>query len=127
MSATAQQDPDSTTAAAPVIKQAAVSATAAKDAQAAKLAAIAEAGKFRSTAGTLTGGAWVSGWCGSGDTCRDGKIAAGADGPRHRCLGVGENGAKVTPRYLFCACSCHRTNPAAVPVPTDSPTGAAGA
>lgn len=129
MSTTTQQD--STTAAPePVIKQAAVSATAAKDAQAAKLAAIAEAGKFRSTAGTLTGGAWVSGWCGPGDTCRDGKIGAGADGPQYRCLGVGENGAKVTPRYLFCACSCHRTNPAAVPVPTDSltdsPAGATG-
>lgn len=109
---------DAPAEAAPVIKQAAVSATASKDAQAAKLAAIAEAGKFRSTGRALTGGAWVSGWCGPDEGCRDGKLDATGK-PRQRCLGIGENGVKVTPRYLFCACICHRTNPAAVPVPTD--------
>lgn len=105
--------------AAPIIKQAAVSPTSKHDAQAAKLAVIAEAGKFRSTKGPLSGGAWVSGWCGAGESCRDGKVDPNSAKPRHRCLGVGENGAKVTPRYLFCACACHRTNPAAVPVPSD--------
>lgn len=109
--------PEPVAEAVPVIKQSAVSATAAKDAQAAKLAAIAEAGKFRSTGRNLTGGAWVSGWCGSGEVCRDGKDDPNSGSPRYRCLGIGENGTKVTPRYLFCACDCHRTNPMAVPVP----------
>lgn len=103
----------------PVIKKTAVSATAAKDAQAAKLAAIAEAGKFRATGRSLTGGAWVSGWCGAGEKCSDGKADPTTGEPRNRCLGIGENGAKITPRYLFCSCTCHRTNPNAVPVPSD--------
>ena len=102
--------------AAPIIKQAAVSASSkAADAQAAKLAALAESGRFRSSGRGITRGDWYSGWCSPGP-CRDGKPTAGSVEPQHRCLGLGENGAKITPRYLFCACTCHRTNPSAVPV-----------
>lgn len=103
---------------APVIKRSAVpSGKDAAKVQADKLAAIASSGRFRSTGRSATGSDWYSGWC-SPTKCRDG-MADLTDTPRYRCLGVGENGVKVTPRYLFCACTCHRTNPQAVPVPDD--------
>lgn len=126
MTTTATETPRSTGTethpedAAPVIKQSAVpTGKAAVDAQAAKLAALAESGRFRSTGRNTHGGDWYSGWCGP-TSCRDGKTdPASGDAPRYRCLGLGENGAKITPRYIFCACTCHRTNPLAVPVPED--------
>lgn len=109
--------------AAPIIKQSAVpSKKSAADVQAAKLAALAESGRFRSSSRAATNGDWYSGWCGSGP-CRDGKIDPNTQAPRHRCLGLGENGVKITPRYLFCACTCHRTNDLAVPVPEDLSLG----
>jgi hypothetical protein len=119
LSPEATSAPEVVEEAAPIIKQAAVSASSkAADAQAAKLAALAESGRFRSSSRGLTRGDWYSGWCSPGP-CRDGKIAPGAVEPQNRCLGLGENGAKITPRYLFCACTCHRTNPSAVPVPAE--------
>lgn len=56
---------------------------------------------------------WFSGFCGPGP-CRDEKTLDANGNPRHYCRGETENGYKVEPRYLFCACVCHRENPNAV-------------
>lgn len=53
---------------------------------------------------------WMSGWCSSGKkphVCGDGRTVTKAGEPVRRCLYVGENGAKVRPRLLYCACDCH--------------------
>lgn len=84
-----------------------------KDAQAAKLAAIAETGKFKAT-GRVNSDQWRSGWCGSYEVCLDGRPDPVTEVPKHRCFGRAENGANVKPRFVYCACVCHTTNPNAV-------------
>lgn len=59
---------------------------------------------------------WFSGFCGPGP-CRDGRTLDEEGNPRHYCLAVSENGMKIRPRYLYCACDCHRSNPSAVQLP----------
>lgn len=105
-----------------IYKKAAVGqAISEADTQASKLAALASSGKFRATGRVNTENPWRSGWCGSGD-CRDGLPDPRSGLPRQRCLGVGENGANVTPRFVYCACACHTTNPRAVQLATAEST-----
>lgn len=62
-------------------------------------------------ASTRKGRDWYSGYCSTtkpGLPCPDGREINKAGEVIRRCLYVGENGAKVTPRHLYCACECHR-------------------
>lgn len=85
-----------------------------KDVQAAKLAAIAETGKFKATGRVNSDHQWRSGWCGSWTRCLDGRPDPVTQVPKHRCFGRAENGANVKPRFVYCACACHTTNANAV-------------
>lgn len=126
MSTIAEKAPEPETVIAPdplaaIITRAAVPEAPVLTAAEAKLAGLAASGKFSSHGSARPSGFdWFSGWCGPGP-CRDGQSTAedGSPGP-HRCRGMGENGAKVTPRYLACACTCHAENPRAVQIERDA-------
>lgn len=51
---------------------------------------------------------WFSGWCSPVDgRCQDGLRKNKSGEPIRHCLYMAENGEKVIPRYVYCACACH--------------------
>lgn len=66
------------------------------------------ASRSRTSATGHEPGTYRSGHCGPRNgPCQDGRRAGANGAPKRYCPGVVENGAKVTPRYLYCSCPCH--------------------